>query len=372
MLRALFFLAIFCWAKLLGALPEGLLYQVVEKTGPLTIHLLEVDPTKIKIQAVHAGEEILALETVSSMAKRYRAAAAINGGFFRAQGAYRGTSAGILRIGGKWYSSPRLNRGAIGWSQSDDLQFTQTAIDRVALDMELFLNGARFAIDGINQPPTLNSAILYTSQFHRMTLTSSAFSELTLSPDGTCHVQQGPSPIPSDGYVYSLAPLASIAMPFGLPTVCGLPQIAIRTLNHPHDAGIWASFPNIVGGAPVLVSDGEIVHNYSIEQLPDSFAKERHPRTAIGINRKGIWTVAVVEGDNRENSIGMTIDELAQFMHELGCLYALNLDGGSSSTLVIEGNLVNSPSGALSKNPEDLHGIEKPVSDAILFLEKSS
>jgi len=370
MVRTILLLAALCSATLLGTLPQGLRYETLERKGPLTIHILEVDPSKIKILPAHAGEEVLALETVSSMAKRFQATAAINGGFFRSQGAYSGTSAGVLRIGGEWYSSPRLNRGAIGWRQSEDLQVSQTAIDRIALDMALYVDNIRLPINGINQPPTITSAILYTSHFHAATLTSSAFAELSITGDGQCLIHPGPNAIPADGYVYSLAPITSIAMPFALPTTCGRPQIVIQTLNHPHDAGIWSLLPNIVGGTPVLVTDGQVVQDYAVEHLPDSFAKERHPRTAIGINRQGTWVIAVVDGDNQEYSIGMTIEELAHFMHELGCLHALNLDGGSSSTLVIEGTIVNSPAGMLSKNLEDLLGIEKHVSDAILFFSQ--
>lgn len=369
-----------CWTITLQALPPGFRYEYilrnVPRSGPqnnsIVIHVLEIDPTQVRIVPVHAGKEILALETVSSLAKRYHATAAINGGFFRSQPPYEGTSAGVLRIGGEWYSSPHFNRGAIGWKQSEDLQICETAIDRIALDMKLFIGGQALPIDGINQPPMMRSAILYTSQFHHTTLTSSSFSELAINSDGTCHQQAGPTPIPPDGYVYSLAPLASPFMPFLSPDARARVQIGIRTLNHPDDGNIWSSFPNIVGGAPVLISDGKAVKDFTSERLPDSFSKERRPRTAVGINREGHWLVVAVDGNNHENSIGMSIEELVVFMVELGCVHALNLDGGGSSTFVLEGNYVNAPGGAISKNPEDLLGIEKRVSDAILFFSKET
>ncbi len=365
--RALFFLTALCFATALHALPEGLHYEHLLRDGPLSIHVLEIDPARVKIVPVHAGKEVLSLETVSSLAERFSAFAAINGGFFRSQGTYKGTSAGVLRIGGEWYSSPRFDRGAIGWIQTIDLQSTTVAIDRIALETRLYAGHAVLPIDGINQPPTMSSAILYTSRFHTSTLTSSSFSEMTIDADGRLSEQKGPTSIPSDGYVYSLAPLAIPFMPFLAPSAHGRVQFEPRALNHPDDSGLWSSFPHIVGGTPVLISDGEIVRDFALERLPDSFAKERHPRTAIGISKQGRWFVVVVDGDNQEYSIGMTIDELARFFHELGCRLALNLDGGSSSTLFLAGAVINAPSGTLSKNREDLIGIEKPVSDAILF-----
>lgn len=64
----------------------------------------------------------------------------------------------------------------------------------------------------------------------------------------------------------------------------------------------------------------------------------------------------------------MTIPELAVFMQELGCQYALNLDGGGSSTLYINSEVVNHPEGDIDED----YGIEtlRPVSDAILILPK--
>ena len=59
----------------------------------------------------------------------------------------------------------------------------------------------------------------------------------------------------------------------------------------------------------------------------------------------------------------MTLEELARFMHSLGCSQALNLDGGGSSTFYFEGKVRNSPS--------DL-GKERPVSDAIVFIERAA
>src|SRR5579883_1628525 len=346
MRRRLFFFIFSVLIVSLEALPDGMRYQYFEKEE---IHVLEIDPSKVRIAPAHAGKDILALETVSTIAKRHQAAAAINGGFFRTQKPYEGTSAGILRIGGEWYSSPTMNRAAIGWKQSADLQTTEAAIDRIALDMKLFVEGQALPIDGINQPPTMLSAILYTSQFAPMTLTSSAYAELAVEADGSCHEQSGPTSIPKNGFVYSLAPAVAPRMPFLKPDAHARPQFTFHSLIHPDDSGKWPSFPNIVGGAPVLVADGIALSDFSTEHLPDSFINEMHARTAIGIDRQGKWLIVVAKG--------MKLAALARFMHRIGSIHALNLDGGHSSTLILEGKVVNA-----SKETE-----ETPVSNAILF-----
>ena len=69
-----------------------------------------------------------------------------------------------------------------------------------------------------------------------------------------------------------------------------------------------------------------------------------HPRTALGIDAAGrMLTFVVVDGRKPGTSEGMTLQELAQLMRELGCLDALNLDGGGSSIMIRDGNILNSP-----------------------------
>ncbi|WP_339041597.1 phosphodiester glycosidase family protein [Candidatus Lariskella endosymbiont of Hedychridium roseum] len=65
---------------------------------------------------------------------------------------------------------------------------------------------------------------------------------------------------------------------------------------------------------------------------------------------------------------GLTILELAKLMQDLGCEYAINLDGGGSSTLWINGNVVNNTFG--DKDEAAGEKIERPVSDAIIFRNK--
>ena len=89
-----------------------------------------------------------------------------------------------------------------------------------------------------------------------------------------------------------------------------------------------------IAGHPVLVTSGK---------CPRHNDTTRHPRTALGWNDKSFFWV-VVDGRQEKLSDGMTCDELAALMLELGCTEAMNLDGGGSSTLWLGGKVVNSPS----------------------------
>ncbi|MCL2046604.1 MAG: phosphodiester glycosidase family protein [Oscillospiraceae bacterium] len=100
------------------------------------------------------------------------------------------------------------------------------------------------------------------------------------------------------------------------------------------------------GSGDILISDGLITDN---EEWTPSL-KPRAPRTAFGLLADGSTISFVMDGRNSEHSIGLTLDELAEEMLNLGCIYAVNLDGGGSTALSVriagqEGtNVFNRPS----------------------------
>ena len=116
-----------------------------------------------------------------------------------------------------------------------------------------------------------------------------------------------------------------------------------------------------LGGGPRILRDGRISIEYEEERLSRSFAEERHPRTAVGYSQNGqVLFLVVVDGRQPGYSVGMTLGELADFMrmrladfsmaHE-NAYQALNLDGGGSTTMVVEDEIVNSPSDQTGERP---------------------
>lgn len=122
----------------------------------------------------------------------------------------------------------------------------------------------------------------------------------------------------------------------------------------------WSALDHIVGGTPLLINHAIIIEDYSSEQTLESFLTENHPRTAVGIREDGCWIFVVVDGRFLGMFGGMTMRRLAEYMLSQGCVEALNLCGGCSSTMVIEGKVANYPCG------DD----EKAVGDAILIFPK--
>ena len=101
-----------------------------------------------------------------------------------------------------------------------------------------------------------------------------------------------------------------------------------------------------IGGFPQLLASGRRVGDLQVTERPD-FARERHPRTAVGLDLEAqrLWLV-VVDGRQEGWSAGMSLPELADLMEALGARDALNLDGGGSSVMVIRGRRVSRPSDA--------------------------
>jgi hypothetical protein len=116
---------------------------------------------------------------------------------------------------------------------------------------------------------------------------------------------------------------------------------------------------NVIGGGPLLVKDGQVVVDYVEERVTKKFAEDRHPRTAIGRTKTGdLWLVTI---DGRSTmSVGATLLEAADVMKRLGCVDAVNLDGGGSTTFDLFGVTLNRPS----------DGVERPVANAVLIKGK--
>lgn len=106
-----------------------------------------------------------------------------------------------------------------------------------------------------------------------------------------------------------------------------------------------------VGGFPDLIDAGRRVGDLEVSARP-SFAAARHPRTAVGydLDSGRVWLV-VVDGRQPPHSTGMTLPELADLFEALGAEEAINLDGGGSTTLVLDGQPVNRPSDAAGERP---------------------
>ena len=127
---------------------------------------------------------------------------------------------------------------------------------------------------------------------------------------------------------------------------------------------------NRLGYKDVMTAGPLLIHHNQVMAMRDdrTFVTRRHNRTAIGIKSDGTIIVMTIDGRFKHNSAGMSLNEVIQVMQWLGCIEALNLDGGGSTTMYVKGlgqeGIVNYP----SDNNKFDHDGERPVSNIIYLL----
>lgn len=332
-----------------------------ESTGPWFINMLRIDLTKVRLRMVHAMDEAIGLETVSSLATRYGALAAVNSGYFRTTGTYRGDSVGIEVLNGKLLSESNNVRAAAGLIEREGKQ--ELIFGHIKFTGQIIVGQANHDIDGLNRPRGDHELIIFTPEFHRTTLTDPAGLELIVRRERIVERRdlKGSSTIPSDGYVISVA---GTARQWALERLRVGTRVRLTLDWSPTEtetADFWKQAGNIIGGGPQLIKNGRVEITNAAEKILPSFVSDFHPRTAIAKLKSGQILLVTVDGRQPGVSAGMSLTMLADLLIEFGAVEAINLDGGGSTTMVIHNKLVNKPSDATG---------ERPVSDAILVFPR--
>ena len=121
----------------------------------------------------------------------------------------------------------------------------------------------------------------------------------------------------------------------------------------------WKNVKYAIGGRLRLIKNGRIhpkivqFHNAAKTHIPGkrspSLVLSYEPRTALGFNKEKLFLI-VVDGRQPNYSTGLSLYRLAEILVEFGATEAINLDGGSSSTIIVDGQLANRPSGHQERN----------------------
>jgi exopolysaccharide biosynthesis protein len=351
-------------------LAPGVLFYSIKSTTlvtpeePMAVSLLRLDPRQVELRSVLSNDEIMGTEVVSTMGERYGAIAAVNAGFFLPNG----DPNGVLTLGGRLVSDTRRPRGAI--AITNDASGVALTFARLRASAVLMIGtgakATRVPIDGVDTTRARGRLMLFTPSYHADTDTAPSGLEWVVdrpprnSSEGL-RVTSGPhrnghTPIPKGGFVLSFGgttpPASLVRLERGV-------SVALSVTYDPLEgpAEPWANAQDIVGGAGLLIRDGRDVDDWTVEGFNKGFAEGRHPRTMIGSDANGtIWLVAV-DGRQPALSVGMTLVELRTLARRLDLVNALNLDGGGSTTMWVQGRIVN--------NPSDAAGPRK-VSDALI------
>jgi hypothetical protein len=113
----------------------------------------------------------------------------------------------------------------------------------------------------------------------------------------------------------------------------------------------WWKMRTAVGGGPVLIHDGRIRITNKEEQLFPDPKNDYHPRTAMGYTRDGQLIILAIQGRTPGIAAGATLEQEARILLSLGCYEALNLDGGGSSCLLVNGKETIRPSDKEGERP---------------------
>ncbi|MDK2799743.1 MAG: hypothetical protein PWQ70_1362 [Clostridiales bacterium] len=287
---------------------------------------------RIEILPVLAHDSIFGFEKTSSMAERKKATAAINGGFFYSYG----QPSGFTVIDGKLLcTAPELtNRPVFLMNQNRELKMLDLNVQ-----VTVSIGRTKLKVDGVNRSPKEHEIIVFTPKYGLTTRvngrdTFNLIAENQIISDfASSNVEVN---IPRTGLIL---------------TATGNRIKDIKSLTKYKGENIYFDYQTtpacgkivqgLEGGFWVVKAGNKVVKT---REKWVGLTTNREPRTIVGLKDKYTAVFMTVDGRQPGYSIGLTGEELADYLLSLGIRDALMLDGGASTTMVVEGKIVNRPS----------------------------
>jgi len=359
-------LVLVCGAAIGGSLPElaytqvapGVTYaegRIAEGTLDDSAHEIRVvrirrDERTVTLDAAAAFGVIPGVATLTNILARESASgdrivAAVNADFFRMSGqTQEGLMLGTMVAGGELI---RTNRQQECFYLTDD---RTPGIAKLEIGGEVRARGWSAPVLGVNCDAVEDGVTLYTAAWGWSVdgpFAVAEFSAGALRSQGqwTGHVVRrlrgNQKRVPTGGEVFMVARGAAAV---GAPTLHKADAVSLELAA----VGLSSPVQMAVGGRVVLVKGGMVAAERSSND-------RQHPRTAVGYNEDEI-ILFTCDGRQPGWSVGLYLDQMAGVLLELGCTEALNLDGGGSTTMIVDGRVGNRPSG----------GIQRMISNAVL------
>jgi hypothetical protein len=328
-----------------GYLAPGVVHQAIgDPSGPFAINLVTVDlvaPSRVDLAL--ARDALPGLETTSSMARRRGATVAVNGDYGDPAGAGRPIHA--FALDGRLLQTPML----LGNNHAVDDQETAVFMGRpiVQVVAEAPRAGRSLPVVQVNRgAPAGDEVAMFTPEGATLEQPPAAATSARLRA-------AGPARVRADGWAeaaYAVEAVGQLGGPVPAGTVvlstpadgAAAPDLAALEPGDPVTvAWSFAAWPGILetsGGNPTLVRNGRVLSGNVDGTTP---FHRRNPRTAVGATGDGRLLLVTVDGRQPGHSVGMTLRELAELFVSLGARSAINLDGGGSTTMVIDGTIVN-------------------------------
>lgn len=294
---------------------------------PVRINVVEIDlkladDFELKPVLSSTSNNLKSRKTITTIAKNSDSIVAINGTYFKPQ---TGVPLGTLMIDGKMYTGPVYDRVAMGiFDKGFDMA-------RVQFKSYLKASGSSVKVDNINQPRMLSTHVIaYSNDWGTASPASPKYGfQIAIKDNKVVAASYSSLRIPEGGYV--IVGPAKLLRSFAFKK-----NVELEIATSPD----WDDVKHIISGGPYLVKNSEVFVDMTAQKLGAVGGK--NPRTAIGYTSD--YNMIMVAVDGREgSSVGMTLMQLAGFMKSLGCINAMNLDGGGSTVMYVNGRVVNNP-----------------------------
>lgn len=339
---------------------------------PLNLHILIVDLTEpgVALRTCLARDRATGIETVRSMATRKGAVAAVNGDYWSPFGVPQGLTVvdGEIIIAPKfrtafgvtWEGEPVIGRWTDGWSWQAEA---------------IAPGGARHPISLLNSDLNPGWLCLYTDKFGMLSKGDSAGTpsmELILNIERRVIEMRENQPgreIPSGGFALTGvgAPAEWLREHFQVGDLAAFDLKSTRP---------WQNLRHAIGAGPRILAEGQFYAD-PIKEFPEgeeftlswkrSHYQLRQPRTALGISREKQRVILITaDGRQPQFSIGVSPRHMADLLREFGAWDGMDLDSGGSTTMVIQGELMNHPSDRARADGSG--GTEREVCNALLVM----
>jgi hypothetical protein len=310
--------------RLQALLGQELRWQRLVRSG-VRINAVQLDPRRssLQLRLLTGDRGMEGLNSLLSLAQNQDALVAINGGFFNR---VRRLPLGAIKRDGRWLSGPILNRGVIAWQSGELPRFGRLRLEEWAEG-----GGERIPLQVLNSGYVQRGVSRYTADW------GPSYRALSDNETGL---------LLRSGRV--LARLEAPQMALGVPLAEGDNLLVARAgANLPWNGGeaveiaslssepLLGLAPSVLGGGPLLLERGRLVLNGTAEGFSSAFLSQGAPRTVVASDGSLLWLITL-EGSE---DAGPTLAQAAQLLLQLGLRDALNLDGGSSTGLVMGGTM---------------------------------
>lgn len=379
----------------------GLAVCRVTNAGPIVYTTVRIARSHFEkdltLTSTLASNTVVGLQTLSNQLNALpkelgTPVAAMNADFFMMSGAAKGDPRGLQILRGELVSVP--TGPAAFWQDLRGKFHGEPVSSRLAISWP----GGGTNLAGLNEQLGTNELVLFTPRMGALyefrapvnrgsggRVSSSDSSkpgpirpaggrEWTLEHSGSGpwlplrigHTYRAKTVASSDGFTN--VPPGMMLMSLGSNLAASLPEltngtpVTITVATQPDLTGVQTG----LGTGPMLVHEGKIY------EVSARMSDQLHPRSALGWSEKYLY-LAAADGRQPGYSVGIRLSQMAEFMAGLGCREVINMDGGLSTTLMLNGTVINHPSESTrTARGTTTGGREREIANAIVILRRDA